>query len=73
MTCENILLITFLNEPKLLFLHTIKWFHVLQCITNNSTKHQSFVYTQLIIQTVLFLTIHFCINHLFALSLNVKH
>ena len=29
-------------------------------------------YTQLNDQTVLFLTIQFCISHLFALSLNVK-
>ena len=42
------------------------------CITNNSIKHQSFVYIQLNHQTVLFLTIQFSINHLFALSLNVN-
>ena len=48
-------------------LHTVKWFQVLLCITNNSIKHQSFVYTQLNDQTILF---H--ISHLFALSLNVK-
>ena len=35
-------------------------------------KHQSFVYTHLNDQTVLLLTIQFCISHLFALSLNVK-
>ena len=33
-------------------------------------KHQSFVYTQLNEQTVLFQTIQFSISHLFALSLN---
>ena len=37
------------------------------CITHNSVKHQSFVYTQLNDQTVLF-----SVSHLFALSLNVK-
>ena len=42
------------------------------CITNNSVKHQSFVYTQLNDQTDLFQTIQFGICHLFALSLNVK-
>ena len=42
------------------------------CIVNNSIKHQSFVYTQLNYQTVLFQTIQFSINHLFALSLNAK-
>ena len=31
----------------------------MQCITNNSIKHQSFVYTQLNDQTVLFITIQF--------------
>ena len=64
--------LTFLNEPKLILLHTVKRLQVLLCITNNSIKHQSFVYTQLINQTVLFQTIQFSINHLLALSLNVK-
>ena len=41
-------------------------------ITNNSVKHQSFIYSRLNDQTVLFLTIQFCISHLFALCLNVK-
>ena len=41
-------------------------------MTNNSIKHQSFVYIQLNDQTALFQTIEFSINHLFALSLNVK-
>ena len=34
--------------------------------------YQSFVYTHLIDQTVLFQAIQFSISHLFALSLNVK-
>ena len=42
------------------------------CSPNNSIKHQSFVYTQLNDRTILFLTIHFSIIHLFVLSLNVK-
>ena len=42
------------------------------CITNNLTKHQSFVYTQLNDPTVLFQTIQFSINHLFAYTLSVK-
>ena len=41
--------------------HVVKWLQVLLCITNNSIKHQSFVYTQLNDQTVLFLTIQFSI------------
>ena len=35
---------------------------VLECTTNNSIKHQSFVYTQLTIKTVLFQTIQFSIS-----------
>ena len=58
MIYKHILLITFLNAPKFILLHTVKWFQVLQFITNNSIIHQSFVYTQLNDQTVLFLTIH---------------
>ena len=68
MICKYILLITFLNEPKLILLHAVKWFQVLLCITNNSFKHKSFVYTLLNDQTVLF-----SLSHLFALSLNVRH
>ena len=58
MICKHILLITFLNMPKLILLQ-IKWLQVLLCITNNSIKHQSFVYTQLNDQTVLFQAILF--------------
>ena len=72
MICKHILLIMFLNEPKLILLHTVKQFQVLLTITNNFIKHQSFVYTHLNDQTVLFLTIQFSISHLFALSLNIK-
>ena len=28
------------------FLHTVKWFQVLLCLTNNSIKHQTLVYSQ---------------------------
>ena len=72
MICKHIMLITFLNEPKLILLHTSKWFQVLGCIPNNSIKHQSFVYTQLNDQTVLFLIIQYSMINLFALNLNVK-
>ena len=64
----------YLTQFYLLFiihLHTVKWFQVLLCITNNSIK-QSFVYTQLNDQTVLFQSIQFSISHLFAHSLYVK-
>ena len=72
MRCKHILLIMFLNEPKLILLHTVKWFQVLLFITNNSIKHHSFIYTQLNDQTVQFQTIQFSISQLFSLSLNVK-
>ena len=73
----NILYITFLNEPELIFFICTQWnrfqyfyqtqFHLLQiicllCITNNSVKHKLFVYTQLNDQTVLFLTIQFSMS-----------
>ena len=45
---------------------------MLLCTTNNSIKHQSFVYTQLNDQSVLFQTIQFSISHLFALGFKVK-
>ena len=61
-----------LKEPKLICLHTVKWFKILLCITNSSIKHLSFVYTQLNDQTLLFQTIQFSISQLFALSLYVK-
>ena len=41
-------------------------------IASNSIKHQSFVYTQLNDQTILFQTIQFSIRYLFALSLNIN-
>ena len=65
--------LTQFNLLLIICLHTVKWFQVLLCITNHSIKHQSFVYTQLNDQTVLFQIIHSSISHLFALSLNVKH
>ena len=42
------------------------------CITYNSIKLQSFLYTQQNGQTVLFQTIQFCKSHLFIWILNVK-
>ena len=69
----------FLNEPKLILLHSIKWFPVFLYITNNSVIKQIsdaslniIFYTQLNDQTVQFLTIQFSISHLFAHSLNAK-
>ena len=71
MICKHILIITFLNDPNLILLHTVKGFQVLLCIIYNSIKHQSLLYTHLNDQTVLFITIQFSIRPLFALSLNV--
>ena len=42
------------------------------CITNNSSKHHSFVYTKLNDKIILFLTIQFSISHLFPPSLNAN-
>ena len=39
MSCKHIFLITFLNTPKLILLHTVKWFQVLLFISNNWSKH----------------------------------
>ena len=44
----------------------VKWFQVLLRITNNSIKHQSYVYTELNVKTVLFQTIQFCLNTQFS-------
>ena len=66
-----VLIITNINhsiQHYTFILHTIKWFLVLQCITNTLIKYQTFVYIQLNDQTVLFQTI----KHLFVNCLNVK-
>ena len=59
MIYKHILLIRFLNEPKFIFLHTVNRNQVLLYITNNSIKDQSFIYTHLKGQIVLFLKIQF--------------
>ena len=56
----------------LIRLHSVKLFKVLFCVTNNSTRQQTFAYSQLNRQTILFLAIQFNISHLFTHSLNVK-
>ena len=48
------------------FVH--RYFQVLLCITNNSNKRQTFLYTELNDQGVIFLTIQFGIRYLFAHS-----
>ena len=62
----------YFRQFSLELVNRIKWFQVLVCITNNLMKHRSFAYIQLNDRTVLFQTIQFSINRLFALSLNVK-
>ena len=60
MICKQIFLITFLNEPELIFytlLNGSKYSY-----SNKSIKHQLFVYTQFNDQTVLFVTIQFSIS-----------
>ena len=76
---RNVKILIFFNTfrryvlPTIQFSHTVKEFQVLLSITNNSFKHQLFVYSQLNDQTLLFLKIQFNIRHLFAHSLNDKH
>ena len=38
MVCKQVLLITFLNEPEIICLRTVKWFQVLLYNTNNLTS-----------------------------------
>ena len=73
MICKHILLIKFLNEPKVILFHAVKWFRELLCITNKLFKHQTFVYIQLNDQTILYKKIQFSIGHLFTLILDVKY
>ena len=40
----------------------VKWLQVFLRITNNLIKHQSFIYTQLNVKTVLFKAIQFSIS-----------
>ena len=72
MICKQILLLIFLNEPKLIFfgiqLDGFKYCYKSLIIQLNI----SHLFTQLNDQTVLFQTIQFRISHLFAHSLNVK-
>ena len=53
-------------------MHTVKWFQVLPCITNNSFKYESYVYTQLNVKTVLFQTLQIIMSPFFILNLNTK-
>ena len=64
-------LIQIINWLLFICLNTIKWFQILWFNTNNSIKHESFVFTHLDDQTVLFQTNNLTC-HFFALSLNVK-
>ena len=51
----------------------VKLFQILLCITNNSIKHQSFIYKQLNVKTVQFQTIQFGIGmQFFGLRTDLK-
>ena len=52
----------YFSQFNLASVNKVKQFQVLLCISNNSIKHQSFVYTQLNHQTVLFQIIQFSIS-----------
>ena len=47
-------------------MHSLRWFQVPLCTSNNSIKHQLFAYKQLNGQRDLFLRIRFNVSHLFA-------
>ena len=49
----------YFKQFNLAWFNKVKWFQVLLCITKNSIKHQSFVYTQLNDKTVLLQTTQF--------------
>ena len=74
MISEHILLITFLNEPEVIFFHIVKWFQVLLCNTNYSLQHYSFICSQLngSKYSYVSLTIQLIINHLLTNSLLIK-
>ena len=57
---------------NLAWVNKVKWFQVLLCISNNSIKRQSSIYTRLNAQTVLFISSQFGISHSFAYSLIVN-
>ena len=62
----------YLKRFDLALVNKVRFIQVLLFNTNYSIKHQSFVYTQLNDQTILFQAIQFSIIHLFAPCLNVK-
>ena len=70
MICKYILLIMFLNEPKLILLLSAKSFPVLLRIINNPIKNQWLLYIRLNDQTAQLQTIQFSISHLFVHCLN---
>ena len=61
MICKHIF-DNILNESKRILMDKVKRFQVLVFITNNSIKHQTFVYSLLNNQTDLFQTIQFSIR-----------
>ena len=53
--------------------HTVKCYKVLLFNTNNSSKHQSFVYKQLNDQIILFLKIQFSISFFFLRAVQISN
>ena len=52
----------YFQQFRLEQVNKVRWFKVLLCITNDSIKHQSFVYIQLNVKTVLFQIIQFTMS-----------
>ena len=72
MIYKYILLITFLNEPDLIFC-TIKWFQVLLSNTNNSIYYLWFVCTQLIGIRYFYVTVTFAYTYLSRYTWHEKY
>ena len=68
--CKHMLLITFLNDPELIFLHTDQLFQVLPFNSDYSIQYYSFICTQLDDSKYCYVsvTIELNISHLFTHS-----
>ena len=53
---------SFISNNSNMHVNKVNWFQVLLCNINNSIKHQSFIYMQLNLKTILFQAFLFSIN-----------
>ena len=61
---------TYLYSTLFILFHTVKSLQVLLCISNNSIKHQSFVYSQVNYQTFLLIAVQFSITNFFTVLMS---